>query len=400
MAITSVVQRPCYAKPGRILRLSFVTETYPPEVNGVAMTASRLVNGMLARGHHVQLIRPRQRADEDQRCEGALEIIPQPGLTIPWYRELKLGLPAGRALIRLWRSAPPDLAHIETEGPLGRAALRAAQRMGLPVVTGFHTNFHQYSRHYGLGLLARPIVAYLRRFHNRAALTLVPTAELASQLGAQGFNNLRVLSRGVDTRQFSPKRRDQGLRQSWGAGPADIVMLYVGRLAPEKNLELAIQAFKAAREVQPRTLFVLVGDGPMGSRLRAQYPRFVFCGMRRDEDLAAHYASGDMLLFPSLTETFGNVTLEAMASGLAVVAFDYAAARCHAANGQSGMLAPVGDNAAFIKAVRTLVRQPVTIRRLGQAARRAAEQCSWEQIHDALEAIFLELTVDRHEQVY
>ena len=169
-------------------------------------------------------------------------------------------------------------------------------------------------------------MAYLRHFHNRGVQTLIPTEELAGQLQALGFLRTQVLARGVDTTLFTQQRRDPSLRQRWGAEPTDPVLLYVGRLAAEKNLELAIHAFARIRQEQPSARLVLVGDGPLASRLQARYPDVIFPGMRIGADLAAHYASADLFLFPSLTETFGNVTLEAMASGLAVVAFDYAAA--------------------------------------------------------------------------
>ncbi len=215
----------------RRLRVCIVTETYPPEVNGVAMTIGHLVTGLLGRGHSVQLIRPRQGRHDLPRRDGALEVVPQPGIAIPFYRELRLGLPVGHALARLWRQTIPDLVHVVTEGPLGRSALQAARRLKLPVSSSFHTNFHSYSRHYGVGVLALSIVAYLRRFHNRTACTLVPTEELAGQLRGLGFNNLRVLSRGVDTRLFSPSRRHQALRLRWGARPEDPVLPFTALVA-------------------------------------------------------------------------------------------------------------------------------------------------------------------------
>jgi glycosyltransferase involved in cell wall biosynthesis len=388
---------PVHLKSVRPLRLCVVTETYPPEVNGVAMTTDRLVEGMLDRGHRIQLIRPRQTSDDDVQYRGSLEVLPQPSLNVPMYRELKLGLPVGRRLLRLWRQSPPDVIHIETEGPLGRSALMAARRLKLPVISNFHTNFHHYSRYYGLGLLSRPIIAYLKRFHNRSACTLVPTEELAEQLRSAGFHNIRILSRGVDTRQFSPRHRSQALRQSWGAGASDRVVLYVGRLASEKNLDLAITAFQAIRRHKPGSLFVLVGDGPMAVGLRKKHPEFIYCGMRTGEDLAVHYASGDLFLLPSMTETFGNVTLEAMASGLPLVAFDYAAARCLVKYGQNGLLVPMGDDGAFVTAARELVTNIMRLRQMGRAARRRVEPFDWDQVCDCLEQIFLEV---RHKTNY
>ncbi len=378
------------AAESRRLRISVVTETYPPEVNGVAMTIGRLVDGLRARGHDVQLIRPRQHGGDRARREDRLDILPVSGFPIPFYRELRMGLPAIGLLTEQWRQKPPDVVHIVTEGPLGGSALDAARRLGLRVFSGFHTNFHSYSRHYGVGLLAHPIIAYLRRFHNRTDCTLVPTAELAAELRALGFANLRVLARGVDTRLFHPERRDPALRRSWGAGPADPVALYVGRLAAEKNLQVVLAAYEALRAIRPTARLVLVGDGPLAARLRVRHPEIVFPGARTGADLAAHYASADLFLFPSLTETFGNVTLEAMASGLAVVAFDYAAAHQHIIHGRSGLLAPRGDPAAFVAAARQLAEEPGLLQRLGPAARQAVSDFDWERIHGQLEQWLLE----------
>jgi glycosyltransferase involved in cell wall biosynthesis len=298
------------SQSGRHLRIALVTETYPPEVNGAAMTIGRLVDGLLARGHCVQLIRPSRDAGEQYQHWGKLDVAPQPGFRIPFYPQVRVGLPVGRRLRQLWRKSVPDIVHVFTEGPLGAAAVFSARRLGLPLSSSFHTNFHTYSGHYGLGLLAGPIVAYLRCFHNQTACTLVPTAALACQLESLGFRNLRVLARGVDIDLFSPSRRDPTLRQSWGVACDDPVALYVGRLAAEKNLNLVVDAFLAMRAVKPRARLVLVGDGPLAATLRSRLPEAVFCGMRTGVDLAAHYASADIFLFPSLTETFGNVTLE------------------------------------------------------------------------------------------
>ena len=373
----------------RPLRIGIVTETYPPEINGVALTIARWVEGLRQRGHAVHLARVRQGENDRPLSTDALDTLPLPGFRIPGYPQLQGGWPAVRSLLKHWRRLRPDLIHIVTEGPLGYSALRAARRLGIPVSTSFHTHFHGYSRHYHLGWLATPIVTYLRHFHNQGVQTLVPTMELAEQLQALGFLRTQVLARGVDTRLFSPQRRNPALRAHWNAVPDAPVALYVGRLAAEKNLELAITAFQAIRRTQPAARLVLVGDGPLAARLRARHPEVVYCGMRRGEDLAAHYASADLFLFPSLTETFGNVILEALASGLAVAAFDYAAARSHVAPGRSGRLAPFGDAGAFVEAATALARDADALRRMGQTARQAMLGLDSEQVYDRLETLFL-----------
>jgi glycosyltransferase involved in cell wall biosynthesis len=376
----------------RTLRVAVTTETWPPEINGVANTMRQLVEGLERRGHEVHLVRPRQpdaAPSASPRPIRAETLVP--GLPIPGYRGLRFGLPVYWRLRRAWRRHRPDIAYIATQGPLGHAALTAARSVGVPVVTGFHTQFHQYSSHYGLGLLTRPIVRTLRRFHNRSDTTLVPTETLRQELSREGFTSVHVFSRGVDTALFAPARRSEALRASWGARPGDLVVLYVGRIAAEKNLDLALAAFSAIAARHPRARFVLVGDGPELERLRRSHPNYVCAGARVGVALAEHYASGDLFLFPSLTETFGNVVPEAMASGLAVVGFDYAAVRACIRNGHNGLTAPPGDAGAFVDAALAAAGDPARARALGAAARSTAEGLSWDRVIGGLEERLFEV---------
>ncbi len=369
------------------LRIALVTETYPPEINGVAMTLGRQVADLQQRGHQIQLVRPRQSAHDLAASNASLEEVLKPGMAIPRYAGLKMGLPAKSALTRLWSLKRPDLVHIATEGPLGWSALAAANKLRIPVSTDFHTNFHSYSQHYGIGWLRRPILAYLRKFHNKSCVTLVPTEGIRRELQVHGYGNLEVVARGVDTELFSPVHRDASLRARWGVDETTQVVLYVGRLAPEKNLKLVFAAFAAMHQCNPHTRLVLVGDGPDRATLQAAYPRAVFCGMRSGVDLSRHYASAQVFLFPSLTETFGNVTIEAMASGLAVVAYNYAAAEELIRHNESGVLAAYDDAEAFIAQATRLAADPALAQRMAQAARHAAQTMSWDSIHDRFEQV-------------
>lgn len=369
------------------LRVAVVTETYPPEINGVAATLSRVVEGLLQRGHHVDLVRPRQGPlDAAGQGPGLHEQL-LPGLPIPRYPQLRMGLPATGTLVRQWRARRPDVVHLVTEGPLGWSALRAAQALQIPTVSDFRTHFGAYSRHYGLAWLHRPVQAYLRRFHNRTATTMVPTETLRSELQAQGFERLRVVARGVDTQLFNPLRRSAALRSAWGLQDEHArVVLYVGRLAAEKNLGTLVQAFELMQRVDPRLRLVLVGDGPERGTLQQRCPQALFAGQQRGPELAEHYASADLFLFPSLTETFGNVVPEAMASGLAVVAFDCAAAGQLVRHGHNGLLARVGDEAGFCATAARLAGAPGPARALGAEARAAALQLDWGRIALEVEA--------------
>lgn len=367
-------------------RIAVVTETYPPEINGVARTVGIMVHSLLSRGHRVQLVRPRQHREPAASPHPRLEEHLTRAVPLPKYYGLQLGLARAATLARRWREAPPDVVHVVTEGPLGWAAVTAAKRLGLPVTSDFHTNFHTYSRHYGFGWLGGLVARGLRRLHNRCDNTMVPTDDIRDQLAALGFKRLEIVGRGIDTRLFNIARRSAGLRASWGCKGDEPVVLHVGRLAAEKNLSLFGEAAEAMRSEDPTIRVVVVGDGPEAKRLKASRPEFHYAGMRHGEDLAAHYASADAFLFPSVTETFGNVTLEAMASGLAVVAYDYAAARQVIRDGENGLLARFDDRDGFIAAARRLAREPYLRATLGRAAHATASALTWERVVDDLEA--------------
>ncbi len=372
--------------PHRWLRVAVVTETYPPEVNGVANTVARVVEGLRDRGHELQLVRPRQHKDDVALVEAGFAEMLMRGLPIPRYPELKMGLPAKRALLRRWSFERPDVVHLATEGPLGWSALQAARHLRLPVVSEFRTNFHAYSQHYGVGWLRHPIMAYLRKFHNQCHSTLVPSPDLQKTLAGLRFERLQVVARGVDTQLFKPERRSAELRAQWGASDDTLVLLAVGRLAPEKNLGTLLQAYEALRQQQPLAKLVFVGDGPQRGALQASCPDAVFAGLRRGDDLATHYASSDLFAFPSLTETFGNVVPEALASGIPVVAFDYAAASQLLRGQSAGALAPFGDNAAFVEAVRAMGSDLDALRARKAQALAIARQLGWDAIVSSMES--------------
>jgi glycosyltransferase involved in cell wall biosynthesis len=364
------------------VRIAYVTETYPPELNGVSLTVERTVAHLRQRGHSVELIRPRQLGES--MCDTASEMRTA-GCPLPMYRDLRFGIVSTGRLRRRFARTQPQLVHVATEGLLGFAAVAAARALAIPVSSDFRTNFHQYSRYYGLGMLAPLVLAYLRGFHNRTQATFVPTRSLCDTLHQAGFERLRVVGRGVDTELFSPQRRSSALRERWGAGEAP-ALLYVGRLAAEKNVALALAAFDAVRARKAGTRLVMVGDGPLLRRLQARHPDVIFAGIQRGERLAAHYASADVFVFPSQSETFGNVTLEALASGLPVVAFDAAAASEHVRDGVSGLLVPGGAERAFIAATCSLAWQHGHLGTLRAHARQSALQASWPEVLGRFEA--------------
>ena len=370
------------------LRIAVVTETWPPEVNGVAMTLAKLVQGLSHRNHDVQLIRPRQTKTESPLNDSSLEEVLMRGMPIPRYPELKLGLPSKKTLVKTWTLRRPDVVHIATEGPLGWSALQAAKVLKLPVTSDFRTNFQSYSKHYGVGWLRKPIVAYLRKFHNATACTMVPTRELMRTLSENGFVNLKVVSRGVDTKLFNISKRDKSLRSSWGATEKSKVLISVGRMAPEKNLEQVLKTYEALKHTDQEFKLVMVGDGPLKDQFQQRYPDIIFPGMLSQPNLAVYYASSDLFVFPSQTETFGNVTLEALASGIPVLAFDCAAARDWVQTGINGWLVAESNPEGFAAQAVDIFNSKDALDRITQSTRQQVVHLDWDQIAEQVESVF------------
>jgi len=380
------------------LRIAVVTETFAPEVNGVAMTLGRIVEGLLQRGHAVQVVRPRQ-GQEAHAPRAGLDQVLSHGIPVPTYGELRFGLPSKGRLVKLWAEQRPDLVHVVTEGPLGWSAVAAARKLQLPLTSSFHTNFHSYSQHYGMGLLKSPIESYLRKLHNRTQATMVPTKAMLQDLQSRGYDNVTVVSRGVEIELFKPARRSEALRQSWGAAPQDPVVLLVGRLAKEKNVALVLTAFAAIQAKLPRAKLVLVGDGPLRKSLEEACPQAIFAGVRQREELAAYYASADLFLFPSLTETFGNVVPEALASGLTVLSYANAAAQELIINHYNGVLVPNGDERAFVNAAVELALDPVRQQHLRTQAPHSVSFLAWSAVCESFEAVLREVLA-RHGRLF
>ena len=381
------------------MRYTIVTETYPPEINGVALTVQSLEQGLRERGHGVNLIRPRQTRDGTPAPHERL----LPSIPLPRYPGLRFGLPATRRLISLWNLHRPDAIYVATEGPLGWSALRAARSLRIPAATGFHTRFDRYMRDYGVPFLQPIALRWMRRFHNGAQATLVPTTALHDELRALGFLHPLRLPRAVDSLQFHPAYRDDALRASWGLRAHSLAVIHLGRIAPEKNLGLAVRAFREIQKGIPDAHFIWVGDGPAREQLQKDNPDFIFSGMQRGEALARHVASSDLFLFPSRSETYGNVTLEAMASGVPTVAFDYGAARECLRDGEHG--AAVSNDSAdgddrFIRAAVRIAVDAGLRAQMRLAARDAVSELRPQQVAADFDAILQRLTLagKRHEQ--
>lgn len=380
------------------MRVGIVTETYAPDVNGVALTVQALARGLVRRGHSVDLVRPIH-LGTPPLADAGMDVLEVEGAALPRYSGLRFGFPSRYRIESRWRSDRPDAIYVATEGPLGWSAISAARRLGIPVASGFHTRFDYYVGHYGFGLLTPLVRHYLARFHRRAQTTLVPTGQLAGELNDLGVHDVRVLRRAVDTMRFHPQRRSDALRQTWGADVDAPVVLSVGRVAPEKNLHVVIAAYRALARRVPGARCVIVGDGPDRAALEAAHPDVIFAGTRRGDELAAYYASADLFVFPSLTETFGNVVLEAMASGVPVVAYAEAAAREFIRNGQNGIRVAPGNEGGLIERAAALGADPFARESMGRAARTTVAGMSPDSVVIEFESILQRLAEERdHER--
>lgn len=370
------------------MKLLLVTETFPPEVNGVARTLGRWVEAFRSRGHEVTVVRPRRPGE-------AKDLDRVYGIALPFYRQVRFGVASPLRLRRILRRHEPDLVHIATEGPLGLAALLACLWEGVPAASSFHTNFDAYATHYGFLGLEWLAFAYLRWFHNRTAVTLVPSREARRRLTEAGMRRVELWTRGVDGTLFHPGHRDEELRRSLGLEPSDPLLAYVGRLAPEKNLGALLSAFARLRLTEGRARLALVGSGPLEESLRpAPPPGVILAGERHGLELSRWYASADLFAFPSVSETFGNVVLEAQASGLPVVGFDSQGVNEQVQSGVNGLLVPMGGD--LTPALATLCADVELRRRMGEAARRRAEKLDWKPIFDDLEQRYWALARPSH----
>lgn len=364
------------------MRVTLVTETYFPQVNGVSRTLGQLVRVLSARGDLVQVVHPNygEPPEDDRTCLVR-------SAKVPFYPELRLPLPPFGATRRAIDRFAPDLVHIATEATLGHAALRHALARKLPVVTSFHTNFDQYTGHYGVGWFRGTVWRYLRWFHNAGRETYVPSRATIGELESRGLDRLVLWPRGVDSHVFRPDRPGRAtVRAALGFGPDDLVIAHVSRIAAEKNIAYLGRALARVAEERPGVRLLIVGDGPERPELeKALGPDARFVGYRSGDDLADHYAAADLFAFASLTETFGNVLLEAMASGLPVVAIRSGGPGEIVREGVTGLLVEPDDDAdVFAARVVSLVDEPARRRGMASAAREHAVSQSWESIMGGL----------------
>jgi glycosyltransferase involved in cell wall biosynthesis len=382
------------------MRVLFCTDTYPPQINGVSIVTALSVAGLTRRGWSCAVAAPRYPEDVRAQSLGAaapdpaIEIVDLPSVALPGYPELRLAVRGGGAVRTLLDRFRPDLVHCETEFTIGRMGQRAASGAGVPMVSSYHTDFGRYAESYGAPWLRPAVTGYLRRFHRRSARVYTPSNVTRRELLELGLDHVEVWGRGVDTTVFHPGRRSQSLRAELGMG-SRFTFLYVGRLAAEKRVDFVLEAFRRATTMVPRGVMhlILAGTGPCEPELRANAPPEVsFLGfLDRQTRLPDLYASCDAFVFGSLTETLGLVVLEAMASGLPVIAAPAGGVQDHLRDGVNGVAYAPDDPSALARAMVLLAGEYELTRRLSRAARRTAESLSWERELDRLDASYREV---------
>lgn len=367
------------------MKITLVTDTYLPEVNGVTTVLAMMRQGLLVRGHQVQVIAPAY----DPPGPDDTGVIRRWSVRFPPYPAMRLSLPLGGDVGRAFDDFTPDIVHVATEGPLGTVGRRAAIARGLPLVTSFHTDFPRYAQRYLGGWAVRPVQRYLRRFHAPAFLTQTPSQTTRDELAVLGFRRPVVWGRGVDTHLFHPAHRSEARRAALGVTEATPVVLHVSSLAVEKDVATLVTAFQQARrELGDSARFVVAGDGPEAGMVRAALPFATHYGFIDRLRLSEVYADSDLFVFPSPTETCGLVVLEAMASGLPVITSDQGGVLENVRHALNGLMVPAGDAAAFGKATVDLARNVRGRGAMASAARAFAVARDWDRELDQLEPMY------------
>jgi glycosyltransferase involved in cell wall biosynthesis len=377
------------------MRVLYCTDTYIPQANGVSIVTALSVRGLSRLGWECAVVAPRYPAashalwnKSGKPAGDPVELVSLPSVPLPGYSEVRLAIPNPSPVHRLVREFRPDLVHCATEFSVGRMGQIAAARARIPLVSSYHTDFTRYADAYGKSWLRNTVSSYLRRFHQRSRRVFTPSTVSREDLLRLNVRDVEVWGRGVDSSLFHPSRRSAEWRTQLGLG-GRFTFLYVGRLAPEKRPEQILDAFRIAREMLPADAIhlVIAGTGPCEQDLRAVAPLDVtFLGfLERGTRLPDLYANCDAFVFASVTETLGLVLLEAMASGLPIVAAPAGGVRDHLRDGLNGLAYPAGNARAMAEAMVRLVREDGLARQLGREARSTAEGLSWEREMERLD---------------
>ncbi len=367
------------------MRIAIFSEVYWPMVSGVGVTLLRLVRALERRGHAVRVYSaayplPPGAADRP-------EVHRSPSVPLFLYPDVQWAFPRPREVLHDLASFRPDLVHVATEFALGLVGVKAAQQLGVPIVASAHTDYHKYAARYGVQWVLRVGWIYLRWFYGQAHRVLAPSRVYERFLQSRGVRHTGIWTRGVDPAEFHPRFRSEAYRRSLGLGPDDPLVTYVGRLAREKDLDRLIRAWQAVGSQRPKARLVLVGRGPLEDELRRSgIPGVEVSGLKTGRELSEAYASADLFVFPSPTETFGNSLLEAMASGLPALAVRAGGVVEFARHGVNAWLAPPRDLDGLARGLLRLLDDAALRRRLRAGALATARARRWDAIFDKLEA--------------
>ncbi|MGH7510398.1 MAG: glycosyltransferase family 4 protein [Gemmatimonadales bacterium] len=371
------------------MRVLYCTDTYPPQVNGVSIVTALSVSGLTRLGWECAVVAPQYpRAahaawSQFAGSEGEpAELLSVPSIALPRYPEVRLATPRLAPVHDLVRRFRPDLVHCATEFTIGRMGQLAARKARLPMVSSYHTDFARYAEAYGAPWLRKLVSSYLGRFHRRSRRVFTPSSVSRADVLSLGVPAVEVWGRGVDAELFHPGRRSQAMRAALGIG-SRFTFLYVGRLAPEKRPDHILEAFRMASDALPKGVIhlIMAGTGPLEAELRAGAPSDVsFLGfLERKSRLPDLYANCDAFVFASVTETLGLVILEAMASGLPVIAAPAGGVRDHLRDGENGLAYPEGDVNAMARAMVRLAGEWWLTQQLARGARLTAEALTWDR---------------------
>ncbi|MDP4538932.1 glycosyltransferase family 1 protein [Qipengyuania sp. DY56-A-20] len=373
------------------LRIALFSGNYNYTRDGANQALNRLVGYLLAQGAAVRVYAPTV-AEPDFEPTGDLIGLPNVRMPVKGRGEYRMATGIDAAVKRDLDAFAPNLMHIASPDPGGHAALRWARRRGIPVLASVHTRFETYPRYYGLGFLEPVVEAMLRRFYNRCDALVAPSESQIAELKAQRMHHdISIWSRGVDRDIFDPARRDLGWRRAQGIADDEVAIAFLGRLVMEKGLDTFAAAIAELRRMQVAHKVLVIGDGPARGWFEGAMPGASFAGFQTGRDLGRALASADVFFNPSVTETFGNVTLEAMASGLPVVAAGATGAASLVVDGETGALVPPGDAAAFARALAPYCTEPALLREHGDAGERRARAYSWDAINQAVVDTYLRL---------
>lgn len=370
-------------------RIALFTGAYNHIADGVSLTLNRLVAYLGERGAVVRVYAPTVPVPA---LEHAGTLIPVKSTSAPGRPEYRVSLGlTGEAHVDLTRFQP-TLFHIATPDLLGLAALKTARKWNTPVVASYHTHFASYLDYYRLGILETPVWAYLRWFYRQCRQVYVPTKSMEAVLRTHGIDgNLRIWPRGVDSALFNPAKRSREWRAERGIANSDVVVAFVSRLVAEKGLDVVAHVMRGLSERNASCRALIVGDGPERATLETSLPKAIFEGHLTGEILARAYASSDVFLFPSETETFGNVTLEALSSGLPAVVANATGSNALVTDSVNGYLVPPRNSAAFLERVQQLVSDGELRARMGSAARESAESYDWSAVLDQIAGYYEEI---------